>query len=405
LFEHEESGIQLARCLGAYSLPASVEEVVALVGGVARFPSIQKKVVSKDIALAVDPRVIREKYAIGDTFGGQSANNSQAVHQFLGQYYSPFDLEEFFVLFFAEGKGQTPTVLGPDNGAPGIEASLDIEYIMTTGAKVPTQFWSNVMNNPNADPFLDWMYKLNNATNPPLVNSVSYGDDEDELTRSYADAANVAFMKGGLRGLSILFAAGDSGVGGESTGCKKFVPDFPAVSPYITVVGGTQLGFLEEGVEHVWSGGGGGFSNFFGRPSYQEAAVQNYLSTASDLPDSSYFNASGRAYPDIAALAWGFVIVYNKTPTPGVGGTSCATPTYSGVISLLNDIRLANNQPPLGFLNPWIYQQAVSNSQIFTDITQGSNPGCGTKGFPATTGWDAASGWGSPLYSAMASVV
>jgi tripeptidyl-peptidase-1 len=162
---------------------------------------------------------------------------------------------------------------------------------------------------------------------------------------------------------------------------------------------------LEEGDEKVWPDGGGGFSNYFAAPSYQQSIVNNYLATTEDLPAKTYFNESGRAYPDIAALAYGFVIVYNKVPTPGVGGTSCATPTFSGIISLLNDLRLSKGEATLGFLNPWLYQNGVSNPQIFTDITTGSNPGCSTNGFPATKGWDPASGWGSPLYSSMASIV
>ena len=37
---------------------------------------------------------------------------------------------------------------------------------------------------------------------------------------------------------------------------------------------------------------------------------------------------------------------------PDVAGTSCAAPTFSGVISLLNDLRLTRGQSSLGFLNP-----------------------------------------------------
>eukprot|EP01102_Stenamoeba_stenopodia_P022622 TRINITY_DN950_c0_g2_i1.p1 TRINITY_DN950_c0_g2~~TRINITY_DN950_c0_g2_i1.p1 ORF type:complete len:586 (+),score=157.86 TRINITY_DN950_c0_g2_i1:55-1758(+) len=404
-FVHESSNINTARCLGGYSLPASIAEVVSIVSGVTRFPSIRRAKISKEsIGLSVDPRIIRARYNISDTVGGLSSQNSQAVHQFLGQYYSPADLAEFFLLFEGLARGDTPTVIGPDNGQPGIEASLDIEYIMSIGAKIPTQFWSNQFNNPNEDPFLDWMYLLNNATNPPLVNSISYGDNEEDVSRAYAHACNAQFQKAALRGLSILFAAGDSGVGGASFGCKKFVPDFPAVSPYITVVGGTQLGLLDTGNEHVWPDGGGGFSNYFGRPAYQETAVSNYLANTEKLPASTYYNSSGRAYPDISALASDFVIVVSLKPLPGVGGTSCATPTFSAVIALVNDLRLSKGLPALGFLNPWLYQNGASNPQIFTDITSGSNPGCSTNGFPAAVGWDASSGWGSPLYGQMAAV-
>jgi tripeptidyl-peptidase-1 len=47
----------------------------------------------------------------------------------------------------------------------------------------------------------------------------------------------------------------------------------------------------------------------------------------------------------------------------------------------------------VGFLNPWLY---AYGHQFFTDVTNGSSQGCNTSGFPATTGWDAVSGWGTP---------
>jgi tripeptidyl-peptidase-1 len=70
-----------------------------------------------------------------------------------------------------------------------------------------------------------------------------------------------------------------------------------------------------------------------------------------------------------------------------VPGTSCACPTFSGIIGLLNDLRLAAGKPVLGFMNPFIYQ----NADAFFDITSGNNPGCGTSGFEASAGWDAVS--------------
>lgn len=60
-----------------------------------------------------------------------------------------------------------------------------------------------------------------------------------------------------------------------------------------------------------------------------------------------------------------------------IGGTSAATPTFASIVSLLNDARLSNGLPPLGFLNPFIYSKGFAG---LTDITEGHNPGCGTEG-------------------------
>jgi tripeptidyl-peptidase I len=61
-----------------------------------------------------------------------------------------------------------------------------------------------------------------------------------------------------------------------------------------------------------------------------------------------------------------------------IGGTSASSPTFAGLVALLNDARLRNGQPPLGFINPLLYSKAT---HAFNDITTGNNPGCGTPGF------------------------
>jgi len=195
---------------------------------------------------------------------------------------------------------------------------------------------------------------VDKTANAPFVFSVSYGEDEDSNTLDYVTRCDTEFMKLGSRGISILFASGDSGVGGESRGCKAFKPDWPASSAYLTAVGGTAMdGIFENGAEVVASLSGGGFSNYFPRPTYQQAAVSNYLKTmSSKLPPQSKWNSTGRAYPDVSAQAWNFIIVQDLVPMPGVAGTSCAAPTFSGVVALLNDLRLQNGKGPLGFLNP-----------------------------------------------------
>lgn len=87
-----------------------------------------------------------------------------------------------------------------------------------------------------------------------------------------------------------------------------------------------------------------------------------------------------------------------------VDGTSCATPTFAGVIQLVNSDRVANGKAGLGFLNPWLYGNA---SSALTDITTGSNSGCPGitgAGFDAVSGWDPATGLGTPVYTALLAV-
>lgn len=75
---------------------------------------------------------------------------------------------------------------------------------------------------------------------------------------------------------------------------------------------------------------------------------------------------------------------------------SAATPTAASIISLVNDALISAGKPALGFLNPWLYSKGY---EAFTDITNGSAIGCDTAGFPAANGWDAVTGFGTPVFT------
>jgi hypothetical protein len=63
---------------------------------------------------------------------------------------------------------------------------------------------------------------------------------------------------------------------------------------------------------------GGGFSNVAPAPSWQTGQIKSYLANSTMIPPANDFNSSGRAYPDIAALAHNFMIV--KGHPRGVDG-------------------------------------------------------------------------------------
>merc|ERR1712113_1305946 len=256
---------------------------------------------------------------------------------------------------------------------------------------------------------LNWANQINSMSDAPLVHSVSYGNDEiQQSSREYMLTCNTAFMKAGVKGLSILFASGDQGVCGRS-GCGLFThsrihPDFPAASPYITAVGGTDFVGTSIGAETAWSASGGGLSDNFAIPSYQKDAVAAYkASSDADLPPANLWNNTGRGYPDIAALGGQKApyCVATGGSFEGVAGTSASSPVVAGVFALLNGLRTSQNKSPLGFLNPLIYQ----NTAAFQDVTSGCNGGGRKYCFKAIKGWDAATGWGTPDYEALAKVV
>jgi tripeptidyl-peptidase-1 len=242
------------------------------------------------------------------------------------------------------------------------------------------------------------MFMLN-FTFSPLVNSVSYGDVESSISKTYADRVNVEFMKFGALGRSLLFASGDDGVGCNSAG-TKFEPNWPASSPYVTSVGGTFLQSTSP-VLNIESDSisSGGFSNYFAQPTYQSSAVAHYLATSGNLPPSSFYSTSGRAFPDISAFSENVLVVYHGFETP-VGGTSCAAPVVSALFSLINDGRLAKGNPALGYLNTQLYIVANRFSDAFYDVTTGPNNGAGScsPGFAPAPGWDPITGLGVPNY-------
>lgn len=214
---------------------------------------------------------------------------------------------------------------------------------------------------------------------------------------SYADRVCNGFKQLGARGISVIFSSGDAGVGTNGT-CfsntdpskRMFIPNFPASCPWVTTVGATQ-GYEPEVVVQRF-GSGAGFSNYFGRPAYQTSAVEGYFGKIGNLY-SGLYNRSGRGYPDVAAQGNHDVIVWAGNVTT-IGGTSASSPTFAAVIALVNDALIAAGKPALGFLNPWLYG---NGSKALTDITSGSSIGCNTSGFPAEVGWDAATGFGTPV--------
>ena len=56
---------------------------------------------------------------------------------------------KFFTKYAKDAKITVPTVHGPNDGSnPGVEAELDIQYVMGVGRDIPTQFWLTAGKQP-----------------------------------------------------------------------------------------------------------------------------------------------------------------------------------------------------------------------------------------------------------------
>ena len=396
-FQHkEQKGWKIVKSL-EYELPPSLIGHLDFIFGINEFPptNYNRNFPKMSSELGVTPDYLAQQYNTSG-YVSQNAQNSQGIAGFLKQYFSPDDLEAFQKKYNLTVKPIVKVVGKNDANDGGIEAELDVEYISATGRNVDTWFVSiSTYSNHNQEDFLSWIMGLVNTTNAPWVHSASYGDNEKSIDMDYLSRVDSEFMKFGVSGRTVLFASGDSGVDCKGL-TRKFQPSWPSSSPYVTAVGGT------ESPTEVWSDGGGGFSDFFSRPAYQDAAVQAYLNSGK-APPTKYFNTSGRAYPDVSAFSVGYVIVYEGLPFP-VSGTSCAAPTFAGIVSILNDVRLQAGKKTLGFLNPLLYQTLMGKG--FNDITDGSNSGGAfCDGFKAAQGWDPASGWGSPNFGLLKTLI
>lgn len=311
---------------------------------------------------------------------------------FIGQFAGKPDLSVFMQKYATQKNANESFECVSINGGAcppdgdGVEANLDTQYVRAITQKVPNVYYStggsppmignSSVNEPYLE-FLNYLLALPDAHLPNTI-SISYGEDEQTVPFDYATKCCDLFCKLGARGVSILISSGDEGVGGQCPR-KRFIASFPASCPWVTAVGGTT----GVGPERVWSGSGGGFSDYFARPKYQSDTINNWLAHDSTHEQQlAYFNASGRAYPDIAALATGFPVIVRKI-VRSVGGTSASAPVVAGLVQLLSSDRLTRGKKPMGFLNPWLYKFGAS---ALTDITTGKNLGCqniGVTGFQA----------------------
>jgi len=419
---------KIIRAVRSYSVPAEIEDLVEVVDNLVRFPSAHNgpiRVPAKtqtDSAFPagfncggkcsdefVTPAVLMDRYKLGRPLA--KGIGSMATSEFQGVYWSQTELDLFndacdvnATVDTQVGKNDASRCDSRVTGSLCTEALLDIEYIRAVSGAIPL---TNVFTETYS--LLNWAKNLEDMADGvlPLVISVSYGNDEVQQTSTdYMLSCNTEFKKLAARGVSILFASGDQGVWGRTGPFSlRYHPDFPASSPYITAVGGTDFQVASTiGEETTWKDGGGGFSDTFEIPDYQADLVAKYKNST-ELPDQKYWNNTGRGYPDVSALAGiqnAYCVVTMKE-FGGVGGTSASCPVFAGVVAKLNEIRLNKGNAALGFLNPFLYQ----HPEAFNDVTTGRNSGSERplSGFPAAVGWDAATGLGTPDFEKLSALM
>ncbi len=340
--------------------------------------------------------------AYGD--GDLGAGETVAVYEL--EPYLPSDVSAFETCY---GITTPVTDINVDGGIDGNgttgagagEAILDIEDVASLAPAASIA----VYNGPNTGQGLIDTYRRIATDDTAKVVTTSWGLCETALVGSGEQSAESSiFEEMAVQGQTIVAAAGDSG----SEDCRDVTSltktqraalavDDPASQPWVTGVGGTDLTAVgTPPTETTWNdrvegysgggAGGGGMSATWSRPAWQTG------------PGTG--TGTAREVPDLAASADpanGYVIYYKGAWT-AIGGTSAAAPLTAALTSLVDD---SCPTGPVGFLAPKLAAMGTAGGAM-NDITTGNNDFTGANAgrYAATTGYDPATGWGSPSGSA-----
>jgi Pro-kumamolisin, activation domain/Bacterial Ig-like domain (group 3) len=340
----------------------------------------------------------------------------------------PVDIQDFTALFGAPTINLNIINNGPDPGIVAtdvVEQTLDVTW---SGAVAPGATIDLVVTGSTATTdgvILSMAYIVDNDLAP--IMTTSYGSCEAFEGQAYASYFAVLHEQAAAEGISSFVSAGDSGGAGcdnpdtETVAQLGFGINGVASSPYDVAVGGTE--FLDQAnpsqywspnnnqngasalsyiPEMAWNessagssidAGGGGSSIFYGKPAWQTGTGVPQ-DGARDIPDVSLTSSLHDGY--IVCLrslggdcSQGFFFL--------VGGTSAASPSFAGIMALINQ----KTNTSWGNPDPIIYSLANGSkyNTIFHDITVGNNmvPAASGNmiGYDTGTGYDLATGWGS----------
>lgn len=348
---------------------------------------------------------------------GQTQINISDITQFRSMYGLPVNNPQTMLV----PGSQNPGVSTPD--VP--EADLDLEWAGSTARNTAILFVYSY------DVMTAVQYAIDQ--NLATVVSTSYGACELETPAVDVTAFRSWAKQGSAQGITWVGSSGDNGAADcDDSQNPGLAVDLPASIPEVTGVGGTELvdsggtywasanssngaSALSYIPETSWNdsaevgspaASGGGASVLFTKPTWQTGAGVP-ADNARDVPDIAF----------AASPQHDGYLVYTGGQTQVYGGTSAPTPSFGGMVSLLNQYLVTNGVqavPGLGSINPKLYALAQSAPSAFHDITTGNNivtVPCGTRtrgctptavGYNAGPGYDQVTGLGSMDFAAVA---
>ena len=295
----------------------------------------------------------------------------------------------------------TPETIGDMASQRSSEATMDLEAIhaMAPDAKTVLVNARVTVEGDASFEKIATMFDEASRRYPGAVWSLSIGWGCDKLVTA-ADLAPIraALAKAHKKGTASFDASGDlAGLeckGGDNwstpPGVDEIGLDAVASVPEMTDVGGTTLAVDRSGNwlgEQTWfdvplsQGTGGGVSNLFYRPPWQEQI---------DEPTGE----NRRLTPDVAAVAdpdTGVNIAFADRIIAG-GGTSLAAPIWAGIAAVMTQYLIDKGGSPLGDLNPLLYEVSQGAGRPgFREVIRGAN--AVDRSHP---GYDLVTGLGTP---------
>jgi subtilase family serine protease len=265
------------------------------------------------------------------------------------------------------------------------EADLDSEVIVAMGGVRNLILY----NTPGQGTLANLTTSFNAAVSADAVKviNVSYGECETTDEASEIQSADQIFAEADSQGQTFSASSGDNGAypcpGTPQNGTygSELGVGYPASSPYVVAVGGTDLyttNYTTWNGETAWSYGGGGVSSV----ETPDPPWQTFGSYYRSVPDIA-FDADPYSGADI-------IVEGSEDPDNPIGGTSLASPLFVGSWARI----LQAKGTDLGFAAPLLYETAAGSNYggDFHDITSGTNGY-----YSAGSGWDYATGWGSLL--------